>query len=1520
MVMEDLQDLYELTPAQQGILFHALYEENMGVYLNQICFTLRGEVDLPVYQQAWRTAIDKFSVLRTAFMWEELQQPLQIVWQRADLPWHEEDWRSYSSAQQEKKWQQLMQEDRRRGFSLDRPPLMRISIIRMDEEQYQVLWTFHHLILDGWSFSLLLQETCYYYQQLLQQQCVEEIPEQSFRDYVAWIQQQDQASAERFWKERLATVTEPTFLPVQPNRYLSESQPSMLFATFEEWLDEEWTKQLEEVARRHQLTLNTWIQGAWALLLNRYTSQEQVLFGTTVSGRPVDLDRFESMIGMFINTLPSLVRVEPGKTVLDWLKELQQQQAEAREYEYTSLVDIQSWSQLPQGTSMFESLIAFENYPLEQFHAGNVRIEGLYAVERTNFPFNLLVVPGRRMLFKWSWDRSKFADSAIRRLISHFVHLLQQMIKNPTGLHLEQIQLLYPDELRQFHEWDGEKLPYSQHSMLHHLIEEQVDQAPDQIALIDQAHQITYQELDERANRVAGQLLSSGVLPEERVGICLHRSIDMVVAILGVLKAGAAYVPLDPAYPEERVRYMLEDSAAVVLLTEKSLLNRFSDLELEQYCLDDEMLWLNIPSVRPRLELNPEQLAYIIYTSGSTGKPKGVMIEHRNAVSFISWAHQVFSQQELGGVLAATSICFDLSVFELFAPLSCGGKVIIADDILQLPQLKGRELVTLLNTVPSAMAELLRMEVIPPQVMTVNLAGEPLPTDIVRQLYERESIQHVYNLYGPSEDTTYSTFYLVPKGRELAPAIGRSIANSSAYVLDQYQQLLPIGVPGELYLGGHGVARGYRNQPQLTKEKFIIHSEFGRLYRTGDLVRWNEDGQLEFLGRIDHQVKIRGYRIECGEIEALLRQHEAIHDVVVVARNDVGIGQQLVAYLTGEDHLVDWTEYLRQYIPDYMVPAFFVTLDELPLTPNGKVDRKALPKPQQQGSYSQEELTTVEQLIRDIWKTVLPISPQGKQSHFFQLGGHSLLATRVVARMNEVFQLKMPLRVLFEAPTIEQLAMAVESEMRTAEKTALPTVERVDCSKPIPASFAQQRIWFFERFIPGTSVYQIPYALELNGKLDVAVLASSCQMLTNRHGSLRTTFVEQDGELFQKINEEITLPLTMTDLRVTSDPEIATLQAIQQEMEQGFSLEQGPLFRLHLFRTGEQSWIFFVLFHHIIADGWSLNVFKKELFSIYQDLLVGKEPAIQEEEWQYTDFAVWQRKLSSTGAWQQQLDYWKQKLANTPVLQLPLDHPRSAEQTFTGASFDLSIPNAWIGQLEKLGRTEGATLFMILLAAFQVLLARLSGQNQFAIGSPIANRSQVWMEKCIGFFVNTQVYRTNLSFDWDFRELVAQVRKTALEAYEHQDVPFEQIVDELQPERSLTYSPLFQVMFALQEQNQSFESISNLKVSTFSIPQTTAKFDLSLIVTEEDGEWRGIFEYNSDLFTVETIERMSRLYRQLLQEIIQNPNQSIGKYSFLQPFEQRQLQQWNQTTVPILESNLLAPLWDRVCQHPEAEA
>ncbi|MGB8690508.1 MAG: amino acid adenylation domain-containing protein [Microcoleus sp.] len=1348
-------------------------------------------------------------------------------------------------------------------------------------------------------------------------------------------------------QQNLSVVEQASCLFLTPQSNLSAAPEIRLSSTV--------SLALNSLIQEHQLTLNTLLQSAWALLLSRCSGSEDVVFGAICNSRPQALENAESAVGLLINTLPVRVVVSPDLSAIDWLKQLQIQWAKLQEYGYAPLAKTQEWSEISRGRALFESLLVVEKYQInsalqalgDNGQNGSTSLTNhreFQLLEQTSFPLTVYAYGGAEFLLKIAGDRQRFDPIAITRMLGHLQTLLESIAANPQQK-ISKLSMLTAAEISQLQEWNQTQANYPQDKCVHQLFEAQVERSPDAIAVVFEDNQLTYRELNARANQLAHYLQSLGVGPEVLVGICVERSTEMVIGLLGILKAGGAYVPIDPAYPQERLAFMLEDSGVSVLLTQAQLIEKLPQQSSRIVYLDFES-----EEIAPASESNSHSpvtsanLAYAIYTSGSTGKPKGAMNTHQGICNRLLWMQDAYQLTSDDSVLQKTPFSFDVSVWEFFWPLLVGARLVMASpeghkDPAYLVKAIAQYQITTLHFVPSMLQLFLETPGLKACTCLhqVMCSGEALAFDLVERFFTRLPEVKLHNLYGPTEAAVDVTFWeCKPDYQDSIIPIGRPIANTQLYILDSDLQPVPIGVPGELHIGGIGLARGYLNRPDLTDEKFIpnpFSNEPGsRLYKTGDLARYLPDGNIEYLGRIDNQVKIRGFRIELGEIEAVLSQHPDVRETVVIARKNVTGDKQLVAYVVCHQQpspaISDLRRFLKEKLPEYMVPGAFVVLEALPLTPNGKVDRRALPAPEKRSELEESFVaprTPIEEILASIWGNILSIDSVGVSDNFFELGGHSLLATQVISRVRDTLAVELPLRSLFEAPTIAEFALRVEIALKNGQSVLSEPLVPIPRSGDVPLSFAQQRLWFLDQLQPNSPFYNIPVALRLFGQLNIAALQNSINEIIQRHEALRTNFATVEGQPVQVIASTHSWELQVVSLLHLgeSEREIEAQRLANEEANRPFNLEQEPLFRVTLLQLGETEYVLLLTMHHIISDGWSLGVFVRELTELYQGFCTGKPPVLPLLPIQYADFAVWQRQWLSGEILVPQLDYWKQQLLDAPgLLELPTDRSRPAVQTFRGGHYYTAFPKELSAELTALGKRAGVTLFMSLLAAFQTFLYRYSGQDDIVVGTPVAGRNRREIEGLIGFFVNTLVLRTNLGGNPTFEELLNRVREVALQAYTHQDLPFEQLVEALQPIRDLSYTPLFQVMFALDDDLVPAVELLDLAVSSYSVEIGTAKFDLTLSMENTADGLVAEWEYNADLFDEETIARMAGHFQTMLSGIVINPKQKISELPLLTETERQQLLvEWNNTQTNYPESACIHQLFEvQAEQTPDAVA
>ncbi|HEX8149380.1 MAG TPA: amino acid adenylation domain-containing protein [Pyrinomonadaceae bacterium] len=1293
--LDNLEDIYRLSPTQEGMLFQCLYAPGSDIYFEQFCYTFGGSLHGPTLREAWRRVVERHPALRTSFHWEEIDKPLQVVRRRVEVPWRELDWRGLSPSQQEQKLEDFLRDDRAVGFDLTQAPLLRLTLIRVADDLQHFVISSHHIMCDGWSVTLVFGEVSAFYDELRHGRAAQVGRPRAYREYVAWLQRQDLSQAEAFWRETLRGFTFPTRLYVDAAPG-AQASPEGAYGLQHYRFSKEETTALDRFAQGNQLTLNTLVQGAWALLMSRHSGEEDVVYGMTVSGRSGGLGDMASMVGLFINTLPVRVRVEPRERLTAWLGRLQLLLAELRQYEHCPLGEILGWSEVARGLPLLQSILVFENYPLLKNLGGeadDLKVVGLRSFEKNNFPLTGLAQPGEELLLKISYDRARFADDVVARLLGQWRTVLSGMLADP-GQAVSRVPWLDEAERRLvLFDWNRTRTEYPREGYVHQLFEEQAAGRPEATALLSGSERVTYGELNRRANRLAHHLRSLGVGPEVRVGICVERSVEMVVGLLGILKAGGAYVPLDPEYPPARLDFMLEEASAAVLVTEDRWLDRLSARFAQVVCIDEDWDALIAPQSEEDPEgLNtPDDLVYILYTSGSTGTPKGVCVNHRGVVRLVKGTD--YAAMDSGEVfLQLAPLTFDASTFELWGSLLNGATLALAPpstpSLAEIDEALSRYQVTTLwltaglfhlmvDERPEALARLRQM----------LAGGDVLSAPHVRKYLRRAGRGRLINGYGPTESTTFACCYATrnPDSFGESVPIGRPIANTQAYVLDRHMEPCGVGVAGELYIGGDGLARGYLNGAALTAERFLPHpfaDEPGaRLYRTGDRARRLADGMLEFVGRLDEQIKVRGHRVEPGEVEAVLRSHPRVRECAVAATERTAAGRRLVGYVVARpsetldaDGLRD---FLRRKLPEHLVPSDFVLLDALPLNANGKVDRAALPAP---GDQAPERAAAhvaprdaTERTLADIWAEVLGVERVGVTDNFFGLGGDSILSIQIVAKAERA-GIQITHKQLFECQTIEKIAAAT-----TAVAPGSVRHEQGLVTGEVPLTPVQR--WFFEQNLCDPHHFNQALLLRAKKALDPSLLKEAFGHLLRHHDALRLRFEQVGGAWRQVIaGEPDEVPFARADLSGLDEGEqAARVQELAAEAQAGFRLEQPPLLRAVCFDLGPaRPQRLLIVIHHLLVDGISWRILLEDLESAYENLSSGREPALPAKT---TSFKEWARQLAEFGrtpAVKDELPYWVEvsRRGGDGGAAIPVDNAQGENTGASAARVSVSLSAA----------------------------------------------------------------------------------------------------------------------------------------------------------------------------------------------------------------------------------------------------
>lgn len=1462
------------------MLFHYLKNPGGNHYIEQLHLDVSGEIDLSLFEKAWNLTIQTNEMLRAVFRWEAVDNPIQIILNEFHLYPEFHDFSGKSNKEAQQSIQEIKNRERKRTFDLQREVPFRVVLCKCEKNRFQIIISNHHILYDGWSSGIILTEFLTTYTQYARLKEPGKPVKTTFKEFIKWTRDRDTGNREEFWRDYLNGYDTHADLSIK-KRGNGPGNIKNVHISF----TKEMKRDVEGFVKTRRTTPASLFYCAWGILLQKYNNSREVVFGTTVSGRSAKVQGIEDIVGLFINTLPLRVQTGPGETVEALLSKVDKALLRREEHETAALVDINTYSELTGQEELFDSILVIENYPLDRQlmqQKGELSVDSYEMVETTHYDLTVGISVSEEIDVSFIYNEGVFDNRDIKNMSHHFLNIIRGIVFD--GMTISGIEMITPEEKDKIlYEFNNTAADYPADKTIHRLFEEQVRRTPDAVALNGSYKTyktyMTYKELNRKSDQLASRLKEKGVGPGTVAAIMRERTPELLTGILGILKAGGAYLPIDPAFPEERKQYMLKDSNAGVLVTDQLT-------QLTQF----------IQPTQPTRLTPPTQPCYVIYTSGSTGNPKGVLIEHAQLVNFVYHMYNGYNRDfsPRDRCLSLTNITFDVSVCEFFLPLSFGSCIVLLSDeeksnVYDLAGMIVERGITFAYIPPGFLEDIdtgLRSRNSRPGLDKILVGVEPIPDSVLEDYLRLNPSMQIINGYGPTETTICATTYRYrsQNPEEETVPIGRPLSNTAILLLDRDDRPVPVGIPGEICISGAGVGRGYLNRPGLTAEKFVSLTAYPLhltpFYKTGDLARWLQDGNIQFLGRIDHQVKIRGHRIELGEIENQLLRHPSVKKTVVIAGETGNRDKTLCAYVVPASaeslEVSGLRSYLSGRLPRYMIPSYFVRLDEIPLTPSGKVNRKALPgieiKPGETYTAPGDD---VERELAEIWGEVLSIESShiGMDDDFFSLGGHSLKAASLISKIHKILNVKIPMDFLFENPTIVRLARYVK-EVKKDRYVSIPKAEKREY---YPLSGAQKRLYITGYMEEESVVYNVQNLVRLEGGFSLRKLEETFKTLIARHESFRTSFHVIDETPVQKIHE--TVDFALEEFPLTPYRQFLPLIS---HFVRPFDLARPPLLRAGLLKTGEGNFILMTDIHHIIADGVSMGVFVKEFAALYR----GEElPPLRI---QYKDFSLWRREIDESPggreAMGRQEAFWlKEFEGEVPRLNLPLDFTRPPILEYDGAVVVFELDGESAALLKKTALEEDATLFTVLLAIVYVLLNKMCDLDDVVVGTPVSGRGHADLEKVMGLFVNMLVLRNRPTADKTFRDFLKEVKGKTLSALDNRDYPYEELVDTLAVTRDPGRNPLFDVLFVWEDPDIELGHITppgsasgELKLTPYKVEKTKAMFDIILTSTELGGKMTFSINYRTSLFKRETIESMSMNFKEVLSAVIKNPGSKLG--------------------------------------------
>ncbi|NOQ28301.1 MAG: amino acid adenylation domain-containing protein, partial [Bacteroidales bacterium] len=1392
----EIEDIYKLTPMQEGMLFHAIHDSESFAYFVQMSYRLNSEISEDIMQKSLNELFNRHEILRTVFIHKDVEIPIQIILKNRECEFNYEDIRHLNLEEKKEYISNYKNKDKKRGFILDHDVLMRVSLLQLNKNEYELIWSNHHILMDGWCLSIINNDFFEIYNSLLNNRTLKLSTVTSFKEYVKWLDKIDKDSSLKYWKDYLSGYEEQASLPnlsKNGNEFIQQKESLQL--------TKEISAKFQKIAIENNVTANIILQTVWAIVLGKYSNKEDIVFGSVVSGRPSEIDGAESIVGLFINNVPVRIQFSQDLEFSTLIKRVQNSNLDSETHHYISLAEIQAQSILKQ--NLIDHILVFENYPIAEKIESldndneqlNIQISGVDTFEQTNYNLTISASLTDVLHVKFIYNANMFDSDMMKSLKIHFENVIHQIISD-SELRISAIDILIEEEKHQLlYEFNNTKADYPKDKTIYQLFKESVDKSPKNIAILTKDQSITYEELqiksDKLANIIRSKGISSGV-----VGIMVDRSVEMIVGLMGILNAGCCYLPIMPNTPKSRIEYFITNSECDLILTQtkyhKKITKGIESVNLE------ELELVPCPKLEKKIVGSPNDLAYIIYTSGTTGNPKGVMIENHSVVNRIMWMQNEYPIEPVDIIMQKTPYTFDVSVWELFWWSFKGASVFMLepegekDPILIAKTIRDHK-INVMHFVPSMLEAFLNL--IEAESKEYNLgsmkyvfsSGEALKSNQVNGFYNLfiDNIKtKLVNLYGPTEATVDVSVFECLRGENYKSIpIGRPIDNTQLYVLDKKSlNIQAIGVTGELMISGVGLARGYVNEEKLTAEKFIPHpfKEGERLYRTGDLARWLPDGNIEFLGRIDHQIKIRGFRIELGEIESVLLKHENIKECVVIAIEENGDKFLCAYHAIKEDfNEEEIRKYLSSSLPDYMIPSYFVVLEEIPLTSNGKLNRKALPSPQiKAGDDYVAPSNEIEEKLVEIWSEVLNINKEeiSVNANFFSIGGHSLKATVLTSKIHKEIGVEFPLHDVFLHSTIKSQA----SQIATSTKKEFVSIPKAKEQSNYPLSPAQKRLYLLQQFDLTSIAYNMPYVISLGKEVDKSKVEDAFKQIIQRHESFRTSIIVVDEDPVQVISKDVEFELGELSIESTE------LENTRNKFIKPFDLAKTPFLRAAIVDIKGDDSLLMIDMHHIISDGTSHTILEKE----FQALLSGEELASL--PLQYKDYSQWQNSKEQQDLIKDQEQYWLNKFeGEIPVLNLPNDYVRPLMQSHEGATVSFVLSKEETKGIKIFTKENDLTLYMSLLSVFSILLSKLSGQDDIVVGTPIAGRNHVDLENIVGIFINTLSIPNEVKGEESIQEFVSSLKQTVLGAYENQNYQFEDLVDKVSVERDTSRNPIF---------------------------------------------------------------------------------------------------------------------------------